>query len=81
MQFRRQVIVGRYIVDFMAPAVGLVIEVDGEACHAERVVADARRDEALSRAGYLVLRLPASLVERRPLEAVRLVRETLLGAG
>ena len=60
---------------------GLVIEVDGDACHAERVVADARRDEALGRAGYLVLRLAASLVERRPLEAVRLVQEALLGAG
>ena len=40
VQFYRQKPIGRYVVDFYAPAVGLVVEVDGgqhfEAGHAER---------------------------------------------
>jgi very-short-patch-repair endonuclease len=73
--FRRQVVLGSRIVDFLAPAAMLVVEVDGDAYHAERTTADGRRDEALGRAEYRVLRLPASLVERRLGEAVALVRE------
>lgn len=79
MQVRRQVIVGSYIVDFMAPAAALVVEVDGDGYHAGRVAADRSRDQKLRRAGYVVLRLPASLVERRLGEAVALVREALGG--
>jgi very-short-patch-repair endonuclease len=54
--FRRQVVVlGRYIADFLAPSVKLIVEVDG-GYHARRVAADARRDEGLRRAGYRVVR-------------------------
>lgn len=77
VQFRRQVVVGSYIVDFMAPAAALVVEVDGDALHAAREGADRRRDEVLRVAGYRVLRLLASLVERQPEDAVALVREAL----
>jgi len=60
--FRRQVpLLGRFIADFLAPAQRLVIEVDGE-YHGERPSADARRDVALARAGYRVVRIEASLV-------------------
>lgn len=43
--FRRQVPIGRYIADFLAPACRLVVEVDG-GYHATpaRLRADARRD-------------------------------------
>jgi very-short-patch-repair endonuclease len=41
VQFRRQVPVGRYIVDFLAPRERLVVEVDG-GYHTARVAADAR---------------------------------------
>ena len=59
---RRQVpLLGRFIADFYAPSQRLVLEVDG-VYHAERARADARRDAALVRAGYCVLRLKASLV-------------------
>ena len=54
--FRRQVPVGRYIADFMAPSLKLVIEVDG-GYHSQRVAADARRTRVLERLGYRVLRL------------------------
>ncbi|MEI9947700.1 MAG: endonuclease domain-containing protein [Pseudomonadota bacterium] len=59
--FRRQVpLLGRFIADFLAPAQRLVIEVDG-AYHGVRGGADARRDAALERAGYRVVRVNASL--------------------
>jgi very-short-patch-repair endonuclease len=77
VQFRRQVVLGQHIVDFCASSVPLVVEVDGDAYHAERTAADGRRDGKLVAAGYRLLRLPASLVERRLEDAVCLVREAL----
>jgi len=72
--FRRQVVVaGRYIADLFAPALGLVVEVDGE-WHGRRRRADARRDRVLERAGLHVLRLDAGLVMREPEVAVARVR-------
>jgi very-short-patch-repair endonuclease len=68
--FRRQVpVLGRYIVDLLAPELRLVVEIDG-AYHLERGEADARRDRALVRAGYHVLRLDAELVMLDTLAAV-----------
>jgi very-short-patch-repair endonuclease len=61
----------------VASAAGLVVEVDGGAYQALRTAADGRRDEALRRAGYLVLRMQASLVVQRLEEAVVLVRGAL----
>jgi very-short-patch-repair endonuclease len=62
VSFRRQVpVLGRFIADLLAPEVRLVVEVDG-LCHARRGAADARRDRALGRAGYTVLRVEAGLV-------------------
>ena len=75
--FRRQVVLcGRYIADFYAPALRLVVEVDG-GCHEQRRAADARRDRVLSRAGYRVLRLPAEQVLCELLEAVARIRREL----
>jgi very-short-patch-repair endonuclease len=76
-QFRRQVCVGRYIVDFLAPQPRLVVEVDG-GYHQWRQRADARRDEALRRAGYRVLRLDEQVVMQQlpvALERVRIALE------
>jgi very-short-patch-repair endonuclease len=58
VQFKRQVRIGGFIVDFLAPAVKLVVEVDG-CSHRGRAAADARRDRKLARLGYRVVRLPA----------------------
>ncbi len=72
--FRRQVpVLGRFIVDFLAPRLRLVVEVDG-AYHEDRGEADARRDRALARAGYRVLRLRAELVARDLEATLELVR-------
>jgi len=67
--FRRQVTVDRYILDFLAPAAKLLVEVDGRS-HEFRRTADARRDRVLARLGYRVLRLPVELVRGDVAEAV-----------
>ena len=71
--FRRQVVLGRFIADLVAPAARLIVEVDG-AHHARRTAADARRDRALARMGYRVLHLPAELVEKQLGEALARVQ-------
>ncbi len=77
VQFRRQVVVGgRFIADFCAPSVKLIVEVDG-AYHARRRAADARRDRALARAGWRVVRVDAELVMRDLDAALRAVRGAL----
>ncbi|MEA3079322.1 MAG: hypothetical protein QOF05_730 [Sphingomonadales bacterium] len=55
-KFRRQVVIGRYIVDFACriPRM-LIIEVDGDT-HASQEAYDANRTEFLESKGYRVLR-------------------------
>jgi very-short-patch-repair endonuclease len=72
--FRRQVVLGnRYIADFVAPAVRLVVEVDG-GLHARQRAADVRRDRDLARLGYRVLRIPADVVMADRAAAAAVVR-------
>lgn len=79
VHFRRQHNIGRFIVDFVAVRPRLVVEVDG-GYHATRKSADARRDRALARAGFRVLRVPAELVLQDLGSALQLVRAALLSA-
>ena len=72
VQFRRQRILGSAIVDFYAPRIGLVVEVDG-GCHALTAAADARRDRRLRKAGYTVLRVSDRMVLEQPALAVAYV--------
>jgi very-short-patch-repair endonuclease len=58
--FRRQVPLGRFVADFVTQSAWLVVKVAGD-YHARRRAADARRDRALARLGYRVLRLEAPL--------------------
>jgi very-short-patch-repair endonuclease len=75
--FRRQApLAGAFIVDFLAPAKRLVVEVDGP-CHARKRAADARRDRRLGRLGYRVLRLEAEVVVRHLPVALERIREAL----
>jgi very-short-patch-repair endonuclease len=55
VSFRRQAPIGRYVVDFVAHAHRLIVEVDGGQ-HALRAAADAERSAWLSSRGYRVLR-------------------------
>ena len=75
--FRRQApIAGRFIADFLAPAVGWIVEVDG-LYHHRRRAADRRRDEWLARRGYHVVRIEAELVRRDLPEALQRIRAAL----
>ncbi len=74
--FKRQVRIGNFTADFLAPAVKLIVEVDGGA-HVGRAAADARRDRKLARLGYRVVRVPAELVLNQSAAAVDRVREVL----
>lgn len=57
VQFYRQKPPGDYVVDFYAPAVCLVVEVDGsQHFEAAGMVADEYRSDALRRMGLQVLR-------------------------
>jgi very-short-patch-repair endonuclease len=55
IHFRRQVRLGRYIVDFASHGAKLVIEIDGSQ-HAEQAAADAERTRFLEAQGYRVVR-------------------------
>jgi very-short-patch-repair endonuclease len=54
--FRRQHVIGKYIVDFAAPKARLVVEVEG-GYHVGRARKDATRDARLARAGWRVVRV------------------------
>ena len=68
---------GRYVVDFVAPTVKLIVEVDRSFHTGARRRADARRDAALRRAGYRVLHIEAELVLTQPSVALAQVRAAL----
>jgi very-short-patch-repair endonuclease len=75
--FRRQVpVLGRYVVDLLVPELRLVVEVDG-AYHEGTRDADDRRDRAIVRAGYTVLRLDAELVMRDVGAATAQIQEAI----
>ena len=75
--FKRQVVLGgRYIADFFAPSVGLVVEVDGGVHRASRA-ADGRRDETPLMLGSHVVRVEAALALRDAAAAAALVQAAL----
>ncbi len=73
VSFKRQVPIGNYIVDFLAPSLQLVVEVDG-GVHRGRATADARRDRQLARLGYRVVRVQACAVLTEPGAVVEKLR-------
>ncbi len=76
VSFRRQVPIGSYIVDFLAPGQRLIVEVDGGS-HTERGSADGRRQRWLEKQGYRVVRLSAATVLCDTAAAVRVIVEGL----
>lgn len=78
VSFRRQQVIGSHIVDLLARKAKLVVEVDGDVYHDQRTAADAARERKLVRAGYTVLRIPASLIEKDLAAATALVQQALL---
>jgi very-short-patch-repair endonuclease len=72
VKFRKQKVVGRYIVDFSSNKPKLVIEIDGDT-HAGREVYDAIRTQFLEEQGYRVIRFS----NRDVMENLEGVLETL----
>lgn len=54
LKFRKQHLIGPFVMDFYCASVGLVIEIDGDS-HVDRQ-ADAERQQYLQRLGLIVLR-------------------------
>jgi very-short-patch-repair endonuclease len=63
LKFRRQVVIGRYIVDFLCLRHRLIVEADGPQ-HDDRAE-DAARDDWLRSQGFRVLRFPNQQIENR----------------
>ena len=77
-RFRRQHPIGKYIVDFACPALGLVIELDGGQ-HAMQEAADAARTIDIAGRGYRVIRFwNSDVINNLPgvVEAIRQELET-----
>lgn len=55
-RFRRQKVIGKYIVDFYCPRLGLVIEIDGSS-HDLKAEYDEQRDKYLESLGLTILHL------------------------
>ena len=62
IKFRRQQPVGPFVVDFYAPTLRLVIEIDGP-IHEFQVEADLARQAILEQLGFRIVRLSAGEVE------------------
>jgi very-short-patch-repair endonuclease len=80
IQFYRQKPIGRYIVDFFAPRVRLVVEVDGsqhlEGKHSMR---DATRDAFLAAVGLTVLRFNSREVLKETAGVLEVIHRVTAG--
>jgi very-short-patch-repair endonuclease len=77
-KFRRQVPIGRYIVDFVCPARRLIVELDGGQ-HADQQDYDAARTAFLEGQGYRVMRFQNGEVLRNLVEVTGQIWCTLTG--
>jgi very-short-patch-repair endonuclease len=75
--FRRQVRLGRFIVDFASHQLKIVIEIDGGQ-HAEQLERDAKRTEFLKAEGYRVLRFWNNEVLRNIDGVLEVIQSTIL---
>ncbi|WP_296820477.1 DUF559 domain-containing protein [Brevundimonas sp.] len=74
LKFRRQVVLGPYVADFVCMRHRLIVEADGPFHDAER---DAVRDGWLGSQGFRVLRFPNTQIENRDWEVVGAILEAV----
>ena len=74
--FRRQAPLSGFVVDFFAPRIGLVVEVDG-APHVAQAARDRARDAILDRSGLLVVRVSSAAVIDRLEEVLATIRDAV----
>ena len=78
IKFRRQVPIGRFIVDFYSHAARVAVEVDG-AHHADQMGYDDRRTAWLSEQGVRVLRFGTAEVIRQPQSVLDAIQTACTG--
>jgi very-short-patch-repair endonuclease len=78
LKFRRQVVIGPYVADFVCMRHRLIVEADGPFHDAER---DAVRDDWLRLQGFRVLRFENRQIERRDWEVVGAIVEAVKPKG
>ena len=71
LKFRRQFVIGRYIVDFVCLRHRLIVEADGP--HHDNRAQDAGRDDWLRGQGFRVLRFQNQEIENRSHEILEAV--------
>jgi very-short-patch-repair endonuclease len=76
VKFRRQSVIGPFVVDFCAPLYHLIVEVDG-AVHAGQREHDMERQYRLESAGYRVIRVSADAVESDLPSILRAIADAL----
>ena len=69
LKFRRQVVLGRYVADFVCFRHRLIVEADGP-MHDERIKHDEARDAWLTAEGFVVLRFTNQQIESRSWEVI-----------
>lgn len=69
LPFHRQVVIGRYIVDFLLTNRNVILEIDGPS-HTKTVRYDKERDTFLRRMGWTVLRVKNEVVSFDALKAL-----------
>jgi very-short-patch-repair endonuclease len=78
VKFRRQQVIDRFILDYFAPSLKLVIEIDG-AVHNGREDWDAAREDFLRDCGLNVVRFSASDVENNLDWVLKKLEDTIAG--
>jgi very-short-patch-repair endonuclease len=74
LHFRRQQVIGEFVLDFYCHRARLAVEVDGGA-HDTQGGRDERRDATLRRLGIEVVRVPCDAVRREPDLVLGMIRE------
>lgn len=78
IRFRRQVSISRYVVDFCAKTIRLVIEIDGSVHQDERVKSlDTLREKEMIAWGFCVLRFTNDEVFNKPGMVLGAIREAI----
>ncbi len=82
LSFRRQHVIGRFVVDFCCPAALLVIELDGAVHDAEDALAqDIWREGQLRLLGYDVIRFRNDIVLQTPELAIETILQAIEKPG
>jgi very-short-patch-repair endonuclease len=80
IRFHRQRVLGPFIVDFYAPSIKLVLEIDGIQHHeAEHLAQDKFRDQYFEAQGIKVLRLDNHQVKYHLEQSIEIICHTILG--